>query len=82
MPNDQQYEAWRKRRAEVPPPGDFADRVMAAIHRARQRVRAVLLRKLLAAAMRSRFVRAAVCSLALAVWVVRAAIALLVFFPQ
>jgi hypothetical protein len=31
--NDEQYDLWRRRRADLEPPADFADRVMDAVRR-------------------------------------------------
>lgn len=55
------YEAWKRRRAEVAVPDDFADRVMASLPR-RERRRAGMLRGLLG----SPAFRFGVCSLACA----------------
>ena len=76
------YESWRRQRREVEPPADFADRVIASIHQSPQRAGVLLLQRLLAAAARSRIVRAAICSAAVAIWVMRIGIALVVFTPQ
>jgi hypothetical protein len=59
-PHDDPYETWKRRRADVPVPGGFADRVLAELRR-RQR------RDLL----RSRVARVALCSLAGAVCLCR-----------
>ncbi len=37
MPDRDPYEAWKRRRAEVAVSDDFADRVMASLHRHEQR---------------------------------------------
>jgi hypothetical protein len=57
---DDSYEAWKRHRADVPVPEDFADRVQAAVRR-RQRW----------SLLRSRAARVALCSLAGAVWLCR-----------
>jgi hypothetical protein len=36
-PHDDLYEAWKRQRAEVPVPADFADRVLAGLRRERKR---------------------------------------------
>lgn len=58
MPDRDLYEAWKRRRAEVAVPGDFADRVMTSLHRRGQFVR--MLRDL----FHSPAFRVGVCSLA------------------
>ena len=79
---EEPYESWKRQRAQVPPPGDFADRVMTSIHRTRREAWRLLLYRLAAAARRSWVLRAAVCSLALAVWMARIGIILAIFVPR
>lgn len=65
MPDRDCYEAWRRSLAEASVPDDFADRVMASIHRQQQRPRpwlAGVLQRLLG----SPTFRLGVCSLACA----------------
>jgi hypothetical protein len=59
-PQDDPYEAWKRRRADVPVPDDFADRVLAALRRREGR-----------ALFGSRAARVALCSLAGAVFLCR-----------
>lgn len=76
------YESWKRERAKVAAPDDFADRVMASIHDARQQTRWLLIARIAATIGKSRLLRAAVCSLALAVWMARIGIILTVFIPR
>jgi hypothetical protein len=59
-PPDDTYEAWKRRRADVPAPGDFADRILVGLRRERRR-----------SLLRARAVRIAVGSLAAAVCLCR-----------
>lgn len=79
---EEPYESWKRQRAGVSPPGDFADRVMASIHGTRRQVWWLMFYRLTAAAGRSWVLRAAVCSLALAVWMTRIGIVLAIFVPR
>jgi hypothetical protein len=58
--HDDPYEAWKRRRADVPVADDFADRVLAALRRRQRR-----------SLLRSRAARVALCSLAGAVCLCR-----------
>ncbi|MGD0517040.1 MAG: hypothetical protein ABSA26_05845 [Thermoguttaceae bacterium] len=82
MGHDKQYESWKKQRAKVEVPGDFADRVMAPIRQTRQQTWVLLLQKSAAAALRSKVIRAAICSAAIAVWMIRVGSILAIFIPQ
>lgn len=59
MPDHDLYEAWKRQRAEVPVPDEFADRVMASLHHREHRLARVLHRLLGSPAF-----RIGVCSLA------------------
>ena len=68
MPDLDPYETWKQRRAEVPVPDDFADRVMASLRREQRRGRfAGVLRGL----VRSPAFRVGICSLACAAGLLR-----------
>ncbi len=82
MGHEEPYDSWKRQRAKVAAPDDFADRVMASIHGARQRAWWLLLHRIAVAAARSKFLRAALCSLALAVWMARIGIILVIFIPR
>ncbi|HEY7312224.1 MAG TPA: hypothetical protein VH643_22865 [Gemmataceae bacterium] len=62
------YESWKRRRAEVPVPDDFTDRVMASL---RQEQGPGRLAELLRGLFRSPMFRASVCSLACAAGLLR-----------
>lgn len=82
MEYEEPYESWKRARAKVVVPNDFADRVMASIHDARQQTRWLLIARIAATIARSRLLRATVCSLALAVWIARIGIILTIFVPR
>jgi len=82
MGHKEDYERWKQTRAKVEVPGDFADRVMASIHRTRQRAWWSLFRLLALAAGRSLFMRVAATSLALAVCLLRIGGILAIFIPS
>ena len=68
MPDLDPYETWKQRRAEVPVPDDFADRVMASLRREQ---RPGWLAELLRGLFRSPVFRVGVCSLACAAGLLR-----------
>lgn len=70
MPDHDLYEAWKRRRAEIPAPDDFADRVMASIH-LRGQPPARRLARMLRGLLGSRAFRFGVCSLACAAGLLR-----------
>lgn len=82
MTFEEQYNSWKKQRAKVEVPGNFADRAMASIHQTRDRVWALLMQRLIMAAGRSRIVRASICVLALLVWMIRVGSVLAIFITQ
>jgi hypothetical protein len=62
MPDRDPYEAWKRSRAEAPVPDDFADRVMASLHRKEQLGRR--LARVLRNPLGSPSFRVGICSLA------------------
>jgi len=76
--NDELYNRWRRRRADVEPPAGFPDRVMDAIRREPPLPRKGFFFALLASAP----LRAAACALACLVCLYRLASVVAVFFPQ
>jgi hypothetical protein len=79
MDHEKQYESWKQKRADAELPADFADRVMASIRGRQELARRVVLASLLAAARRSRAVRAGVCLAGIAVGIAKIAIVLSIF---
>jgi len=66
MRYNEHYESWKRQRATVDVPGDFADRVMTSIHNPLQHGLLLLaLLKFVAIAGRSKIFRAGICVLAL-----------------
>jgi len=82
MGHEEQYELWKEQRAKVEPPADFAERVMASVHRTRGRAGRFFLERLMAVAWTSRVFRVGVYALAFAVWMMRVASLFLVFVPS
>jgi hypothetical protein len=82
MKPEEQYESWKNRRAKVEVPDDFAEQVMASVHRTHRLTVYLLLQGLVTAASRSRFVRAGVCSIALVIWMMRIGSILAIFVPR
>jgi hypothetical protein len=82
MKSEEQYESWKRHRAKVEAPNDFADRVMESVHHAQRLTTYLFLQSLAAATGRSRFIRAGVCSVALAVWMMRIGSILAIFVPR
>lgn len=82
MGYEEPYESWKSARAKVAVPDDFADRVMASVHEARQQTRWLPTAGIAATISRSRLLWAAACSLALAVWIARIGIILTIFVPR
>jgi hypothetical protein len=78
MSGDELYDAWR-RRAEAEVPTDFADRVLDAV---RDRQRRRTLRGLFLAVLLSRAGKVGICSLAVAVWVLRVLLLFDVFLSR
>jgi negative regulator of sigma E activity len=75
--NDEQYHLWRRRRADVEPPADFADRVMDAVRREPPPAKGVLVLLLSSPA-----VRVAACVLACLTCLYRMAAVVAIFFVQ
>ena len=71
MDYEKQYESWKKRRAEVEVPAGFADRVITSIHQTRSQFWLMLFQRMGAIAARSKIFKAAIYSLALAIWLIR-----------
>jgi hypothetical protein len=81
MPHPNPYEAWKQRRAEIPVSDDFADRVMASLHRWEQRPSRRLVR-VLHALSRSSAIRVGVCSLACAAGLLRILQVIVLFLAE
>ena len=79
---EEKYEHWRRTRAQVEVPGAFADRVMASIHRTRQRTWWAAVYGVALAVGRSRIARAAAASLAVVVCLLRIGSTLAIFIPR
>ena len=82
MDYQEQYERWKQTRAQADVPGDFADRVMASIHRTRQRTWWAAVYGVALAVGRSRIARAAAASLAVVVCLLRIGSTLAIFIPR
>lgn len=79
---EEQYENWKRTRAQVEVPGDFAVRVMASVHRTRRRIWVSLLRRAAVAVAQSRIMRAVATALALTVCILRIGGILTIFIPS
>jgi hypothetical protein len=81
MPDRDPYEAWKRRRAEIPVSEDFADRVMASLRRQEQRPsrRLVLV---LRALPWSFAIRAGICSLACVAGLLRVLHVIVLFLTE
>ena len=79
---EEKYERWKRTRAEVEVPDDFAERVMASVHQLPQRGGTSLLRRWIMAVGQSRIVQATATALALAVCVLRIGGILAIFVPR
>ena len=79
---EEKYERWKRTRAEVEVPDDFAERVMGSIHRVPRRVWVSLLHRSAVAVGQSRIVQAAAAALAVAVCVLRIGGILAIFIPS
>jgi hypothetical protein len=82
MGHDEQYDLWRRRRAQIEVPGDFADRVMASVRRQRQFALRFLLLRLAANAARSRILRVGAFALGVAVSLAQIGSILAIFVPS
>jgi hypothetical protein len=81
-PNDR-YQSWKRRRAEIEVPADFADRIMAAVtaHEKNPSQRFAI-RAWLATVLFSRVGKVGLCTLAGLVCVLRVMHVVVVFLPQ
>jgi hypothetical protein len=81
MPDSDPYEAWKRQRAEISVPDDFADRVMALLHR--QELRPLRrLSQVLRALPRSSTIRIGICSLACAAGLLRVLQVIVLFLAE
>lgn len=82
MKPEQQYESWKRQRANIEVPDGFAEQVMASVHQTRRVTAYLLMQSLLASAGRSKFARAGVCSVALGIWFIRISALLTILIPR
>jgi hypothetical protein len=81
MDYEKLYDSWRRQRAETDVPPDFADRVMLSLRRTRLQSWLRLWRKMRAIAANSKILRAAIYSLAIAIWLMRLGALFAIFIP-
>lgn len=81
MPDHDHYETWKRRRAEITVPDDFADRVMVSLRLQEQRPQQRLARWLRCLFQSSAF-RVSFCSLACAVGLLRVLQIVVVFLAE
>jgi len=83
MESNDRYESWKRRRAEIEVPAEFADRVLAAVMEQEKKKRhRFALRAWLAAVLFSRAGKVGLCTLAGLVCVLRLMHVVVVFLPQ
>jgi hypothetical protein len=83
MESNDRYQSWKRRRAELEVPPDFADRVLAAVADQEKKGRhRFALRAWLAAVLFSRAGKLGLCTLAGLVCVLRVMHVVVVFLPQ
>ncbi len=81
MPDHELYETWKRRRAETSVPDDFADQVMASIHRGGEQP-ARRLARMLRGLLGSRAFRVGICSLACVAGLLRVLQVLALFLSE
>lgn len=81
MNDDERYHAWKRRHAEAPLPGDFADRVMAAV-RGCERPRPNAAQRLLVLVLSSRLGKVGLVTLACLACAFRALNILALFYAS
>lgn len=79
---DEQYERWKRTRAKVDMPADFADRVMRSLSLTPEPVRLARLQRTAVALGKSPLVQTAATALALAVCLLRIGSVLAIFIPR
>jgi hypothetical protein len=82
MDYEKKYEVWKKRWTEPVVPVDFADRVMASVHRSQVIKSWIVMQRLKQAFTRSKSLQIAVYSAALAFWFLRMGALLAIFIPR
>lgn len=82
MKPEELYESWKRSRANIEPPADFADRVMTSIHQTRRLAVYLTLQSLTTTLLRSRVAQTSVCSVAIGIWLVRVCALLTILIPR